>query len=114
MATIFDSRWLTAARAVFLAEFGTAIVYQPGILDRSVMAIIKYIQDDANVPPIARHRSPEIQIRVANDPTVGIAASEFVSIQKVNVPPRPGAPPLVMHLARIVKATGVWVTYDCQ
>jgi len=105
---------LTAGRAAFLAAFGQPIVYQPGTLDRAVTAIVKYVQDDAEVPPIIRHRSPQVQIKVANDAVVGIATAEFDSSQTVSVPPRPGAEVRTMHLARIVKANGIWATYECH
>jgi len=105
---------LTAGRAAFLAAFGQPIVYQPGTLDRAVTAIVKYVQDDATVDPIVRHRSPKVHIKVGNDAVLGIAAAEFDSSQTVTVPPRPGAAARTMHLARIVKANGIWATYECH
>lgn len=113
MATAFETRW-TAGRAAFLAQFGTAIVYQPGTLNRAITAIIRYATDDATVDPVLRHRSPMVQIKVANDATLGIAAAEFADNQTISVPPRPGAAARTMQLARIVKANSIWVTYECH
>jgi len=114
MATTFESTWMTKGRAAFLAAFGQPVTFQPGTLDRVVTAIVKYVQDDAVVSPIARLRSPLVHIKVANDAVLGITAAEFDSSQTVSVPPRPGAEVRTMHLARIVKANGIWVTYECH
>ena len=105
---------MTGGRAAFLAAFGQPVTFQPGTLDRVVTAIVKYVTDDATIDPIARHRSPLVQIKVANDATIGIAASEFSDNQTVTVPPRPGAAAGPKQLARIVKANGIWVTYECH
>jgi len=114
MATAFETRWATAGRAAFLAAFGQPIVFQPGTLDRAITAIVKYVEDDAIVDPVLRHKSPRVHIKTANDATVGISAAEFDPSRTVSVPPRPGAEARVMHLARIVKANGIWVTYECH
>lgn len=114
MATAFEIKWMTAGRAAFLAQFGTAIVYQPGSLNRAITAIIRYVGDDETVPPVLRHRGPLIHVKVANDATLGIAASEFSENQTVSLPPRPEASAVTKHLARIVKADGIWVTYECH
>lgn len=114
MTTAFETRWLTAGRAAFLAQFGRPVTYRPGALDRSITAIVSYPRDDGLVDPVARHKSPKVQIKVPNDSTLGIAASEFDSSQTVSVPPRPNAAAKTMYLARIVKANGIWVTYECH
>jgi len=114
MATAFETKWMAAGRAAFLTAFGQPVTFQPGTLDRVITAIVKYPEDDAVVSPIARHRSPLIHIKVANDATLGIAASEFADNQTISVPPRSGATARVMQLARIVKADGIWVTYECH
>jgi len=114
MATAFETKWMAAGRAAFLAAFGQPVTFQPGTLDRAITAIIKYVTDDATVDPVLRHRSPLVHIKVANDATLGIAASEFADNQTVSVPPRSGATARVMQLARIVKADGIWVTYECH
>ncbi len=113
MTTVFETT-SAASRPVFLATFGSSIVYQPGVLDRSITAIVRYVQDDAAVVPGARHRSPKVRVKVANDATLGISASEFDDNQTVSVPPRPGAAARTMQLARIVYENNVWVTYECH
>ena len=114
MVTAFETLWTVAARSVFLATFGTEIVYRPETLARTITAIVQYIKDDGIVDPIPRHKSPMVQIKVANDSTLGIAADEFDSNQTVSVPPRPRASAVPMILARIVKSNGIWVTYECH
>ena len=114
MVTVFETSWTASCRAAFLAQRGIAIVYQPGVLDRAITAIVKYVTDDATVAPVLHHRGPLVHIKVANDATLGIAASEYADNQTVSVPPRPLASAKVMHLARIVKADGIWMTYECH
>jgi len=114
MTTAFETLWTAAARTAFLAAFGMSIIYRPETLARSITAIVKYVQDDALVDPVVRHKSPRVQIKVANDSILGIAAAEFDSNQTVSVPPRPKASAVPMILARIVKANGIWVTYECH
>jgi hypothetical protein len=114
MVTVFETSWMTAGRAAFLTAFGQPVTFQPGTLNRVITAIVRYVEDDAAVSPIVRHRSPQVKIKVANDAVLGIAASEFGDNQTISVPPRPGAAARVMQLARIVKANGVWVTYECH
>jgi hypothetical protein len=114
MATAFETQWAAAGRAAFLAQDGQPIVFQPGTLDRAITAIVKYVTDDATMDPVLRHRSPLVRIKVANDATLGIAASEFADNQTISAPPRPGAAARPMQLSRIVKANGIWVTYECH
>jgi len=114
MATAFETKWITAGRAAFLGAFGQPIIFQPGTSNRAITAIVKYPEDDAVVSPIARHRSPLVHVKVANDATLGIAASEYADNQTVSVPPRSGATARVMQLARIVKVDGIWITYECH
>ena len=113
MATAFETRW-TAGRAAFLAQFGTAIVYQPGVFNRAITAIMSYPDDAATADPIMRLRSPKVLAKVANDTVLGIAASEFADNQTISAPPRPGAAARAMQFSRIVKANGIWVTYECH
>jgi len=114
MTTAFETKWMTAGRAAFLAAFGRPVTYQPGTLDRAITAIVRYVTDDAEILTGARLRTPKVHVKVANDATLGIAASEFADNQTISVPPRPGATARTMQLARIVKANGIWVTYECH
>lgn len=114
MATTFETTWLEAARDDFLAIFGQTIIYDPSGVNRSITAIVKYIQDDESSQPVIRHKSPKVQIKVANDSTIGISAAEFGDNQIISVPPRPGATARNFNLARIVKCNGIWVTFECK
>ena len=96
----------------FLQIFGVDGIYQPGILNRSIKVIIRYVTDDAQVQPVQRHRSPKINIKTPNDSSNGIAAGEFELGQKVSIPPRKGADARLFHLARIVKQTASFVIYE--
>lgn len=110
----FDAA-LIAARPAFLTTFGVAITFQPGVLDRSITAIVRYANDDGQVEPVVRHKSPIVHIKVANDSTLGIAADEFLADQsslKVSLPPRKGATARQFHLARIVEQDAAFVTYE--
>jgi hypothetical protein len=114
MATAFETLWTAAARPAFLAAFGADIVYRPETLARPIRAIVQYVKDDGLVDPVIRHKSPKVQIKVANDSILGIAADEFDSNQTVSVPPRPKASAVPMIMARIVKSNGIWVTFECH
>jgi hypothetical protein len=106
---------LTASRPAFLAMFGVDITFQPGVLDRAITAIVRYVTDAGKVEPVARLKSPRIHIKVANDSTLGIAANEFLANQtglKVNLPPRKGATARDFHLAKIIAQNAASVTYE--
>jgi len=109
----FDTAMLQT-RDTFLEVFGDTITYQPGVLDREITAIVKYIDDDSQVSPSVRHRSPSIQIKAANDSAIGIAASEFEPGQTISVPPREGADAVMKHLNRIIKQTTIFVWYEAK
>ncbi len=109
--TVFDNA-MAAAKDAFHYTFDETITYQPSVLDREINAKVSYPADDATVPPVQRHRSPDINIRVDNDSTTGISASEFEPGQTVSVPPRKGATAVTKHLSRIVKESLTFVTYE--
>jgi hypothetical protein len=106
----FDEAIVAAAPA-FLATFGETITFQPSVLDRSITAIVTYIDDAAATDPVPRHRSPEANIKVRNDTTLGIATSEFVTNLKINMPARKGGTSRNWHLTKILHQDAAWVTY---
>ena len=95
-----------------LEVFGVAGIYQPGVLDRSIQVIIRYVTDDGQVAPVTRHRSPIVNIKVANDSVKGISAEEFEQGQVINMPPRKGADARDFSLARIIKQDAGMVTIE--
>jgi len=97
---------------IFLDEFGVAGIYRPGVLDREIQAIIRYVTDDGQVPPVVRHRSPVVNVKVANDPVIGISAEEFEQGQVINMPPRKEADARDFQLARIIKQDAGMVTIE--
>lgn len=97
---------------LLLDIFGEAGVYRPGVLDRPIQGIIRYVQDDATVAPVVRHRSPLINLKVANDSVTGISADEFEQGQVVNIPPRKGAEAREFQMARIVSQDAGFVIYE--
>ena len=97
---------------LLLAAFGAAGVYRPGILDRPIRGIIQHVQDDGTVAPVVRHRSPLINLKVANDSVIGISAEEFVQGHVIKIPPRKGADPRDFQMARIVSQDAGFVVYE--
>jgi len=100
------------ARDTFLDTFGLDAIYLPGSLNRAITVIVRSIQDDATKQPIQRHRSPKLQIKVANDSAIGISADEFEPCQTISCPPRKGADARTFRLARIAKQTMAFVWYE--
>jgi len=98
--------------SIHLAEFGVTGIYRPGVLNRSIEVIVRYVTDDGQVAPVIRHRSPVINIKVANSSTTGIEPEEFEQGQKINMPPRKGADARDFQLARIVKQDAGMVTIE--
>jgi hypothetical protein len=97
----------------FLAAWGVDGIYQPGVLNRAIRAIPKYVTDDAVVAGGAqRLRSPKLQIKVPNTAVNGITPAEFAPNQTVSVPPRKGADARQFQLARIVAQSSAWVTFE--
>ena len=97
---------------IHLAEFGVAGIYRPGVLDRAITIIVRHVTDDGQVAPVVRHRSPIVNIKVANNSTTGISAEEFEQGQLINIPPRKGADARDFQLARIVKQDAGMVTIE--
>lgn len=97
---------------IHLNEFGVTGTYQPGVIDRSIQVIVRYVTDDGQVAPVIRHRSPIIHIKVANNTVTGITPEEFEQGQKINMPPRKGAAARDFQLARIIKQDAGMVTYE--
>ena len=97
---------------ILLDVFGEAGVYCPGVLDREIQVIVRYITDDGLVAPVVRHRSPVVNIKVANDATTGISAEEFEQGHVIKVPPRKGADPRDFQLARILKQDAGMITIE--
>lgn len=106
---------LINARSALLDQFGVDATYQPGVLDRAITAIVRYPDDAGKVGTVMRHRSPIVQVKVANDSTLGIAASEFLADQTsktISIPPRRGADARTFTLARIIMQDDAFVTYE--
>ena len=103
---------LVANAPVLLGIFGVVGIYCPGILDREIQAIVRYVTDDGQVPPVVRHRSPIVHIKVANNSTTGISAEEFVQGYIIRIPPRKGADARDFQLARIVKQDAGFLTIE--
>ena len=97
---------------ILLNEFGIAGIYQPGVLDREIQVIVRHVTDDGQVSPVVRHRSPIVNIKVANNSTTGISAEEFEQGQVVNIPPRKGADARNFSLARILKQDAGMITIE--
>ena len=103
---------LVANVPLLLDAFGVDGIYRPGELDREIQVIIRHVQDDATVAPVVRHRSPLINIKVANDSVTGISAEEFEQGQVVSIPPRKGADAREFQMARIVSQDAGFVVYE--
>ncbi len=101
-----------SGRAFLLEQLAEDGVYRPGVLNRAIKAIPKYETDDATIDPIARHRSPKLQVKVPNDPANGITPAEFEQGQVISIPPRKGAAARAFTLAKIVKQTAAFVTFE--
>ena len=97
---------------ILLDVFGEAGIYRPGVLDREIQGIVRHVTDDGQVTPVVRHRSPIVNIKVANDSTTGISAEEFEQGQVINIPPRKGADPRDFQMARIVSQKAGFVVYE--
>lgn len=97
---------------LLLDVFGIAGVYRPGVLDREIQVIIKYVTDDGSVEPVIRHRSPVVNVKVANDTVTGISAEEFEQGHVIKVPPRKGAEPRDFQMARIIRQDAGFVVYE--
>jgi len=97
---------------IVLDVFGVAGIYRPGVLDREIQVVIRHVTDDGQVPPVVRHRSPVVNIKVANSSTTGISAEEFVQGHVINMPPRKGADPRDFQLARILKQDAGMITIE--
>lgn len=111
--TAFDSR-IIADRDIILDEFAVDGIYQPGVLNREIRAIPRYVSDDMANDPASRHRSPRLHVKVPNDPADGITADEFAPGQKISIPPRKGAGARSFGLLRIVKQSAAFVTYEAR
>jgi hypothetical protein len=109
--TEFDEFSL-ASRDIFLELWGIDGVYQPGSLNRAIRAIIRYVEDDAVIPPVQRHRSPLLTMKVPNDSSNGITAEEFIPGQLVSIPPRKGTDARTFRLARIRWQSAAFVSYE--
>ena len=109
--TSFDEILIENA-ALDLATFGVSGIYQPTLLAREILVIIRYDSDDGQVIPGSRYRGPVMRIAVANNSTSGIDAGEFVQGQLVSIPPRVGVTAREFKLARIVKQTAGLVTFE--
>ena len=99
---------------ILLDIFGEAVagIYRPGVLDRKIKGQISHVQDDATVAPIVRHRSPLINLKVANNSVTGISADEFEQGQVVSIPPRKGADAREFQMARIVRQDAGLIVYE--
>lgn len=111
IARTFDEILVENASHI-LDVFGVAGTYRPGVLDREIQVIVRYVTDDGQVPPVVRHRSPIVNIKVANDSTTGISAEEFEQGQVINIPPRKGANAKDFQLARIIKQDAGIITIE--
>ena len=106
---------LINARDAQLDHFGVDATYQPGVLDREITAIVRYIDDAGKVGPVARHKSSIVNVKVANDSTEGISADEFLADQTsktISLPPRRGATARTFTLARILYQNDAFVTFE--
>jgi hypothetical protein len=97
---------------IVLDIFGVQGIYRPGVLDREIKVIIRYIDDAGQVDPVVRHRSPIINIKVANDSVTGISAEEFEQGHVIKIPPRKGADARDFSLARIIKQDAGMMTIE--
>ncbi|MFB0523922.1 MAG: hypothetical protein ACETVZ_00150 [Phycisphaerae bacterium] len=96
----------------YLEVFGVTGIYRPGVLDREILVIVRFVTDDDQVAPVVRHRSPVIHIKVANNSITGISAEEFEQGHVINIPPRKGADPRDFQLARIIKQDAGMMTIE--
>ncbi|MCK4783259.1 MAG: hypothetical protein KAV87_05875 [Desulfobacteraceae bacterium] len=97
---------------LLLNVFGVAGVYRPGVLDREIQVIIKYVTDDGSVEPIVRHRGPVVNVKIANNSVTGVSAEEFEQGHIIKIPPRKGADPRDFQMARIVRQDAGFVVYE--
>lgn len=97
---------------ILLGDFGVAGIYRPGVLDREIQVIIQYVSDDGQVAPVVRHRSPIINVSVANNSTTGISASEFEQGHIIKIPPRKGSDARDFSLVRILKQDAGMITIE--
>jgi len=98
----------------YLDVFGIVGIYQPGVLDREIKVIVRYNEDDGQVEPVVRHRSPIIHITVANDSVKGISADEFEQGKVINAPPRKGAEARDFRLATIIEQNAGMITIEAH
>lgn len=92
--------------------FSVEGTYQPGVLNREIQVIVRYVTDDGQVSPVVRHRGPIANIKVANNSVTGISAEEFKQGQIINIPPRKGADARDFSLARIIKQDAGMMTIE--
>jgi len=111
--TPFDEA-IVAARDSFLDLWGVDGYYQPGVLNRAIKAIPKYVEDDNLSMGTGRHKSPKLTIKVPHTTTLGITAEEFESNQTVSVPPRKGTAARSFRLVKILSQNAAWVTYEVK
>ena len=97
---------------ILLDEFGITGIYRPGVLDREIQVIVRYVTDDGQVAPVVRHRSPIVNIQAANNSATGISAEEFEQGQVINIPPRKGADARDFSLAKIVRQDAGMITIE--
>jgi hypothetical protein len=97
---------------LLLDVFGEAGIYRPGVLDRAIQAIVRHVTDDDSVAPVVRHRSPVVNVKVANNSVTGISAGEFEQGHVISIRPRKGADPREFQMARIVSQDAGFVVYE--
>lgn len=97
---------------ILLGDFGVAGIYRPGVLDREIKVIIRYVSDDGQVTPVVRHRSPIVNVSVANNSTTGISAGEFEQGHLIKIPPRKGADARDFSLTKILKQDAGMITIE--
>lgn len=99
-------------RDFLIAQLMVDGIYQPGILNRAIKVEPKYVQDDAIVKPIVRLKTPKLQAKVPNDSANGITPEEFEAGQLISFAPRKGVAARSFSLAKIVKQTAAFVTFE--
>ena len=97
---------------VYLETFGIDGIYRPSVLNRAIRGHVMYPTDDGQVQPVARHRSPAVNIKVKNNATTGITPEEFETGHIINIPPRKGADPRDFQMARIVRQDAGLLTIE--
>jgi hypothetical protein len=111
--TEFDERQV-AVRETFLDFWGIDGIYQPGVLNRAIRYIPKFVEDANLSQGAGRLKSPILTIKVPHTSTLGITAEEFVSGQTVSIAPRKGADARQFQILRILKQSAAWVTYEIK